>query len=476
MASDFTQKMMYNKSLTYLLFNLLDGISSLTNGTFPLLDPTSVSNVLSDITDMASNIDLKKLNLTSTIVFLDFIDTYLNKTTVLTHLESLGLTECVSQVTQLFNKQSEVLNGNSLSTLQNEVSSFYSSYETFINSTFLPTSLKGGNEDLKCTSSLESLLTMMNNLTLLTTFTEATSFADNVLFLKNQFQSLLPANENDAIGTCNWPLKNSIWNIPNNGIVQCNNVNGGLMGNTFDIIDPIQKILMKNLLSTVSGITSGILSTNSILDECAINNLKDVTSTCNNDTSVVLTDALNLLSSTLTVVNNIDSDIIRPLKNNLNGAKSGNLSFSKYQLAEDFTKISRNMTGLLSELKTVQTLMEKVNLAMVGNVVDLVPKLYSDLDAFKLIPLDTQDLNGLKLFPALTNSSGGASLSGGLSELVSGISDALINIENEISSVIDDLGDTIDQLSNNLNSYLLDAGTEDTFYRLVTFETFSFNP
>ena len=443
--------------------NFLDGVTSLGNNT---LDPAAITNLLDDIKDITVNTELTNLNLTSTMVFLDFINANLNRTIVLTHLESLGLTECVSQVNHLFTQQSKLLNGDMLGSLQKEISSFYVSYETFMNSSFLPLSLKGGNENFICRSSLESFLTMMNNLTLITTFTETINFPEKVLSLKDKFLSLLPVNDNDAVGNCNWPLKYSIWKIPNNGIIHCNNVTGSLTGNVPDVFDSLQETLLTNLLSTINSI-SGLLSTNNVLDECTINGLKDAASTCNNDTNVVLTDALNLLSITLASVNNLDASTIVALKSNLNTAVNGNLSFSKYQLAEDFVKIRSNMTKVLANLKTVQTLMKKLNLVMHGNVLNMVPKLYSNLDAFKLIPLDLEDLNSLKLFPILTNGSGEESLANGLSDLVSGVSDTLTNLETDLTSVIDDLGDALNQLIKNLNNYLLDVSADDTFYRYI---------
>ena len=104
-----------------------DGTTSMINNTLrlnnelPLLKPDIVNDLLGDVLTMATNIDLTNLNLTSTANFLDFVNKYLNKTTVLDAIGSLGLSKCVSLTNQLFNAQSDVLNGNSIARLQSEL-------------------------------------------------------------------------------------------------------------------------------------------------------------------------------------------------------------------------------------------------------------------------------------------------------------------------------------------------------------------
>ena len=458
-------------SLFPILNYTMDNIQELTSGTFLSLHPSSV---LSDIRNMASNIDLRNLNLNSTRAFLDFVNTSLNKTAILQDLEALGLTECVSKTNKLLSTQSNLLNGDSLNTLQNEISSFYESYETFMNGSFLPPSLKGKEEDMLCVSSIRSFLTMINNLTLLTTFVATDDYARNVISLKDNFQLLLPPNEIDDLGNCNWPLKNSIWKIPNNGMIQCNNFTEISSGNVLDIFDDAQEEILKDLQRTVADINEGIISTDNLLSDCAINSIMDTTSACGNHTNAVLSDLLNLLITTLSSINSIHLSSILPLKTSLSKALYHNLSFSKYQLAEDFDKMNRNMTNLVSYLEKARILLKNINLTMAGNAVKLVPKLYSSLDDFKLITLGTKELNNLIMFSTFTNGSGEKLFPDGLVEsdisdllsgMVSGISKELATIDTELSTITANLGNVVNQLGSNLNAYLLSGNTGKTFYR-----------
>ena len=447
-----------------------DGTTSLINNTLrlnnelPLLEPDIVNDLLGDVLTMATNIDLTNLNLTSTANFLDFVNKYLNKTTVLDAIGSLGLSECVSLTNQLFNAQSDVLNGNSIARLQSELTSFYSSYEAFMNSSSLPKSLKDGEENTTCVSSLASFPALVNNLTALVTFTSTENFAGNVISLKESLQSLQPGNNKDDLGNCNWPLKYSIWKIPNNGLFQCGNSSEDATGNVQDVVDDVQMGLLKDLSKTVTSITNTIIPAN-VLDECTTKSLMDATTTCNNESNVVLTDALNLLTKTLSTIKNVNASIIGPLTESLEAATNRNLSFSKYKFAEDFMKTTGNMTALVSDLKTVETLMQKVNLAMIGNVANLVPKLYYGLDKFKLIPLEQTDLINLSLFSSLTNGTGVTSLEEGLSDVVSGITDTLETVSTEMKAITGSLGEAVSQLTSNLNAYLNNFESEASFYR-----------
>ena len=379
-----------------------DGTTSLANNSLglnnelPLLEPDIVNDLLGDVVNMATKIDLINLNLTSTAKFLDFFNKHLNRTSVLDAIGALGLSECVSLTNKLFKAQSGLLNGKSIAVLQSELTSFYSSYEAFMNSSSLATSLKDGEENSTCVSTLASLPALVNNLTALVTFTSTENFAGNVISLKESLQSLQPDSDKDDLGNCNWPLKYSIWKIPSNGLLQCRNSTDDKTGNVQEIVDDVQMNLLKDLSKTVTSVTNSIISEN-ILDECTIDGLMDATKSCNNESNVVLADALNLLYKTLSTIKNLNENTIEPLQESLHAATDRNLSFSKYKFAEEFIKITENMTALLLNLKTVDTLMQKVSLAMIGNVANLVPKLYSDLDKFKLIPLKQNDLINLDL-------------------------------------------------------------------------------
>ena len=280
---------------------ITDGATSLTNNTLglnnelPLLEPDIVNDLLGDVLDMATELDLMNLNLTSTAMFLDFFNKHLNRTNVLDAIGALGLSECVSLTNQLFKSQSGVLNGKSIAVLQSELKSFYSSYEAFMNSSYLPTSLKYGEENSTCVSSLVSFPAMVNNLTALVTFTSKENFAGNVISLKESLQSLQPDNNKDDLGNCNWPLKYSIWKIPNNGLFQCRNSTEDTTGNVQEVVDDVQMDLLKDLSKTVTSVTNSIIPVNDP-DECTINSLMGSTNTCNNESNVVLADALNLLN------------------------------------------------------------------------------------------------------------------------------------------------------------------------------------
>ena len=161
----------------------------------------------------------------------------------------------------------------------------------------------------------------------------------------------------------------------------------------------------------------------------------------------------------------MNENTIESLKETVDAATNRNLSFSKYKFAEQFMQTTGNMTSLLSDLKTVDTLMQKVSLAMIGNVANLVPKLYSSLDKFKLIPLEQNDLINLDLFSSLTNGTGATSLEEGLSDMISGITGTLEMVSTNMTAITGNLGEAVGELTRNLNAYLNELASDASFYR-----------
>ena len=429
-----------------------------------LLTPGNVKNLFDEVVSMATNIEMDSLNLNSTIIFLDLINNFINKTTVLDVVASLGLTDCVSVANDFFTAQADVLSGNSIRLLQDEILSFYASYGSFMNSSSLPMSLKDGEEHSTCLSSLASFPSLINNLTEMITFTTTQNFAENLISLKESFQSLQSNSNKDDIGNCNWPLKYSIWKMPGTALIPCDNSTGNETSKAPDAVDTIQMGLLNDLTDVVTNIATSVIPAN-VIDECTTMGLMEATKSCNNESNVVLTDVLNLLTVTLSTVKNLDATIIAPLKHSLEEATSGNLSFSKYKFATEFQRTTGNLTSLILGLKTLGTFMEKLSLAMVGNVVNLIPKLYSNLDQFKLIPIAQEELLTLELFSDLTNGTGGTSVEDALKDKVADISRTLETVGSELTTIVADLQEVTDQLTNNLNNYILDVDDLTTFYR-----------
>ncbi len=436
-------------------------------------------NLFDKVSDLALNTDLQNLNLTSTMNLLNILNN-IDKTLILQQLNTLGLAECAAAANDFLTQQSSILNGDSLSSLQDEITAFSSSYNAFLSTA--PAALRGGSDDALCTSSLESFLGLINNLTLLSTFMAPGDFVGQVLALREKVDSLFPQDSADDLGSCSWPMKNSIWKIPGNGLISCDESGkttgsnsttsdkSGARGNLKNVIASTQKELLTNVEHAIQGVSTSVLSAGGLLDNCALNALTQAANSCGNTTDVVLSDALGFLTSTLGSIKDINENNILPLKNSLNKALRNDPTFSTYGLAEDVQKMATNVTTLLAQLQSVTTLLKTVDLALVGNVASLLPSFYSNLDDFKLVPLSVKELNSLSLFSALSNGSeevqlDQAGITDMIGEFASTIGGTLNTVQSELQTATDNLGNVFGKLMETLNGVLQKTAADETFYR-----------
>ncbi len=433
-----------------------------------LVENTLNINPLQDLPNV--DLSLDGVNLTSATTLLNVINNHLNQTMVLEQVSALGLFDCVSHLEKLFTTQSNLLNTNSLNAIQAEMNAFFNSYGTFLNATFVPTSLRGSREDLTCLTALKSFVEVLANLSQLLTFTTNGDFAEDVLTLKAKVLSVLPEHKHESIGSCDWPLKNSIWRLPGNGIINCensykNNSNFGHVNpeSLLENIDTGQQMLLQRLQRSIADVAASLLQTE-VLDQCAVGNLLDSADLCGNTTNIVFADALKVLTNTISSTTDLVQSSVASLTQTLDTTRNSSLSFSQFQLAHDFQQMNKNMTNLITGLRKTGKLLKKINLALIGNVETMVPNLYSELDEFKLIPLDIQDLSTLGFWSSVTN---GTNFNDSLQDFMSGLSESLELVGGNVTILTSLLSETLQGLERHLDSFLQSTQVDDNFYRCV---------